>query len=76
MKIPVLGRVLSRRAARPHCAVCDGYEVLSGDYVFGREVQCTCGAGGPDELVLHSADCDTVPCPFCRLLDMPALRKT
>ena len=58
-----------RGLPRLHCGVCDGDGFLSADYVFAREPVCTCGAGPYDEWTLHSPDCDTVPCPFCQLLD-------
>jgi hypothetical protein len=66
-----------RRSRRQHCDVCDDNRFLSGDYVYGRDSVCTCGAVTtqgrlPDELaelVLHDVACDTVPCPFCLLLN-------
>jgi hypothetical protein len=57
-------------SSRYHCAVCDGEEWLSGSYVYDRAPVCTCPAGSrDDEMVLHTPDCDSVPCPFCQLLD-------
>jgi hypothetical protein len=72
MTLPLLRRVLGFRPKLAPvtriCAVCDGYGVLSCDYVFDRPSVCTCGHGDPhDELITHAYDCDTVPCPFCQL---------
>jgi heterodisulfide reductase subunit B len=65
MLLPVLLR--RKHRVQEHCAVCDGDGVLSGSYIFARSTVCTCGAGPVNELTLHAADCDTVPCPFCHL---------
>jgi hypothetical protein len=68
MPVPGLLR-RGRRVPRRYCAPCAGFHVLPGGYVFGRGTACTCGAGPVDELTLHTVDCDTVPCPFCQLLN-------
>jgi hypothetical protein len=62
-----------KRSRRQHCDVCADNQLLSGDYVFDREPVCTCGAGPVDEWTLHAPDCDTVPCPFCPLLNDSAV---
>lgn len=67
VRIPRLGRRLSG----PRCSVCEGYGTLPCAEVFPRDPVCTCGAGEFDEMTVHAADCDTVPCPFCQLADTP-----
>jgi len=45
---------------------CGGLGFTEAAWAFGREDECTCGAGDPrDLLVMHDARCDAVPCPFC-----------
>jgi len=74
-----------KESSRYHCAVCDGEEWLSGSFVYARgdgeewlsggfayarAPVCTCPVGSRDnDLVLHAPDCDSVPCPFCQLLN-------
>jgi hypothetical protein len=53
-----------------HCFMCSdtGFTgILRGP---GASPVCTCGAGLLDELTLHAADCDAVPCPFDQLLNL------
>jgi hypothetical protein len=41
---------------------------LEGSWVFGRESKCSCSAQSDDfDNVLHTGECDIVPCPFCPL---------
>lgn len=54
---------------RHYCDVCASTRWVSGSYVFNRGTVCTCGAGPYDELTLHDGACDSVPCPFCQLLN-------
>lgn len=49
------------------CTVCEGTGFLPRQWVTGLR-ECTCGAGPLDELTLHAAGCDSVPCPFDQLL--------
>jgi hypothetical protein len=60
-------------SSRYHCDVCDGLKSVLADILFERDRVCTCGVTLHDipELTLHDVDCDTVPCPFCQLLDEP-----
>jgi hypothetical protein len=59
-------------SSRYHCNVCDGFKTLIAEaYLPGHEPVCTCGAGPLDKVTLHDVNCDTVPCPFCQLLDEP-----
>ena len=54
-------------AAARECP-CLGTGWVSGEWVFGREPVCTCGAGDPRDIsILHKWECDAVPCPFCPL---------
>jgi hypothetical protein len=55
----------------PHCVVCEDFKVLPR--LHAGEPVCTCGAGPLDELTMHDITCDTVPCPFCDLEDVPWL---
>ena len=62
-------------SSRYSCAVCGGYEWISRDYVWpARGLHCTCGAPG-GLASLHAVDCDSVPCPFCQLLDEPSFQE-
>lgn len=59
---------------RDTCGVCNDAHALPGAFAFGRDSECTCGAGPYDDWTLHDPGCDTVPCPFCQLLYRGALR--
>jgi hypothetical protein len=68
---------------KTNCTVCDGHGSVPAGYVFSRSLHCTCGvtdhfvktaARLPSkteaEMMMHTADCDTLPCPFCHLTDI------
>jgi hypothetical protein len=47
---------------------CLGTGLVAGDWVFGREPECTCPVASDDFVfTLHGLTCDAVPCPFCPL---------
>lgn len=65
-------RYLRRPKRGKPCTECEGYGTLIASWAFGRARVCDCGAiaaspGQLAEMVLHAAECDTVPCPFCGL---------
>jgi hypothetical protein len=48
--------------------VCEGTRWIENEFVLRREALCDCGAGSPDDInVLHTVECDSVPCPICPL---------
>ena len=61
-------------SSRYYCDVCDGLSSVPADVLYRRDRVCTCGVTPHfiPQLTLHADDCDTVPCPFCQLLDEPA----
>jgi hypothetical protein len=51
------------------CA-CGGLGSFGAEWVFNREPKCDCPVESDDyENNFHDINCDTVPCPFCQLLD-------
>jgi hypothetical protein len=73
-----LSKLLHRPAPVPrkYCAVCEDFGSVPSGWVYASPgINCTCGAV-PDELAeltFHDPQCDTLPCPFCQLLETPAL---
>jgi hypothetical protein len=58
-----------RPVPRRHCSLCNDTHYVSISFFGKRGPLCTCGAGDPaDEMTLHAADCDSVPCPLDQLL--------
>jgi|HubBroStandDraft_6_1064221.scaffolds.fasta_scaffold2134781_2 hypothetical protein len=74
MRFKILPRVLRRGTPRKHCDVCEDLGTVNAPWALGRLRACDCGAfaahpGTLAAMVLHTAQCDTLPCPFCCLKD-------
>jgi hypothetical protein len=68
--------LLRRRKRLPgrnvRCAVCEDFGSVPSGWVYNAPgINCTCGAapGELPELTFHDVQCDTLPCPFCQLLE-------
>lgn len=51
-----------------HCPCCSGMRTLQRSWVFSREPECDCGMAG-GQFAFHLGECDSVPCPFCQLVE-------